>query len=191
MLKVNRESVFKKAGIPDPASVSSSIFNFALEVQSVRKIVRESNLFRDPEIPSPLMSFDGKMLHPTLVNFYTTAISNYHLYLEDVDAELAPIFVTYDDENAFHDINNWTIDKIDDEISKLVDKQTDEQKQRWVVSLKTIKRKKKVHHVQLLQNLREHTDLDVTTESANLREELELVMVENPQPCHEIYMDEE
>ena len=191
MLKVNRESVFKKAGIPDPGHVSSSIFNFALEVQSVRKIVRESNLLRDPKVPSPLMSLDGKTLHPTLVNFYTTAISNYHLYLGDVDAELAPIFVTYDDENAFNDVNNWTIDKIDDEISTLIDKLTDEERQKWVLSLKTIKRKTKVHHVQLLQNLREFKDLNLTAESANLREELELFIVENPEPCHEIFMGEQ
>ena len=93
---------------------------------------------------SPLISFDGTKLHPSLVNFYYTAIDNYKSYLKDSRADLAPVFVTFEDVKSFNDINNWTIDKIDTEIAKLTSTLGSEDKNEWIMRLKDVKGKTKV-----------------------------------------------
>ena len=59
--------------------------------------------------------------------------------------------------------------------------------------MKTIKKKKKVEHVQLLQNLKEYVrvEMDLSTEAAHLAEELDSVIMETPERCVEIYLNEE
>ena len=39
------------------------------------------------------------------------ALQNYSKYLLDPNAEFEQVFVTYEDETEFNDINNWTIEK--------------------------------------------------------------------------------
>ena len=113
ILQQNRISVFKKSNIKDPGNQRSSVFNFVLEIQSVRKVVRESKLLVDPQKESPLQSIDGIKLHPSLVNFFFTASENYSLYITEKESDLKPVFVTYGDEIEYNDINNWTIRQID------------------------------------------------------------------------------
>ena len=81
-------------------------------MQAVRKRIHESNLHRNPRDKIALKSLDGVNLHPTLVNFYHT-VENYSEYLKDPDADLNPVFVTFEEEEIFNDVNNWTIAKID------------------------------------------------------------------------------
>ena len=120
VLQKNRESVFRKAAMNDPGNQKSSIFSFEFEVQAVRKMILESNLLRNPRDKVILKSLDGVNLHPTLVNLYQTAVENYNKYLKDPDADLHPAYVTFEDEEIFNDVNNWTIAKIDKEIGNLI-----------------------------------------------------------------------
>ena len=61
-----------------------------------------------------------------LVNLYFTAQKNYHAYLIDDDYDLLPVFVIFDDEIQFNDINNWTITKTDTEILQSICKIQDD-----------------------------------------------------------------
>ena len=88
----------------DPGNQKSSIFNFEFEVQAVRKMIRESNLLRNPRDKTILKSLGGVNLHPTLVNLYQTAVENYNKYLKDPDADLHPAYVTFKDEEIFNDV---------------------------------------------------------------------------------------
>ena len=55
-----------------------------------------------------------------MINFYQTALQNYSKYLLDPNVELEPVFVTYEDETEFNDINNWTIEKIKQKTQQLI-----------------------------------------------------------------------
>ena len=79
----NRESVFKKAGVTDPSTESSSIFNFDNEVTMLRKEIRKSVILAHPYEEFPLRSLEGNLLHPNLINFYHTAVENYSRYIFD------------------------------------------------------------------------------------------------------------
>ena len=92
-------------------------------------------------------------MHPTLANFYHTAVENYNEYLKDPDADFNPIFVTFEDEEIFNDVNNWTIAKIDTEIGSLI-KGTNVSNEELIPEFAEIKGKKKSVHVSLLLKMR-------------------------------------
>ena len=73
----SREEVFKEAGITDPATESSSIFNFENEVTMLRIAIRKSGILSHPYEEFPLRPLEGNLLHPNLINFYRTALQNY------------------------------------------------------------------------------------------------------------------
>ena len=80
-MQANRNAVFEKACFKDPGKQQSSIFNFDLEVQMVRKLIRRSEILFNPRDLVSLLSLDGTPLHPSLVNFCITASENYQAYL--------------------------------------------------------------------------------------------------------------
>ena len=76
----------------------------SLKCRLLRKMIRESNLLRNPRDKTILKSLGGVNLHPTLVNLYQTAVENYNKYLKDPDADLHPAYVTFKDEEIFNDV---------------------------------------------------------------------------------------
>ena len=108
-------------------------------------MIRESNLFVEPEAHYlKLTTLDGNMLHPSLVNFYLTSQRNFLSYLSDNDCELEPVFITLEDEKKYNDINNWTIQKIDEELAQRIIKvDNTEERESFQLTLKNLKGKKK------------------------------------------------
>ena len=41
-----------------------------------------------------------------------TAMENYNSLTENPEADLQPVFVTYEDENIYNDVKTWTVEKI-------------------------------------------------------------------------------
>ena len=76
ILTKNPDVVFTKATLKDLGSSKSSIFKFEEEVQMLRNVIRDSGILLNPLEEFPLKSLSGKLLHPTLVNFYFTATEN-------------------------------------------------------------------------------------------------------------------
>ena len=116
-------------------------------------MICESNLLRNPRDKVVLKSLDGVNLHPTLVNFHHTAVENYNEYLKDPEADLNPVFVTYEDEEKFSGVNNWTIAKINKEIGNLI-KGTNGGNEELMSEFAKIKYKKERVHVSLLLKIR-------------------------------------
>ena len=102
----------------DPSSEASSIFRFDIEIKMLRIAIRKSGMLSHPYDDHVLRSLDG---NTELVNFYVTAVENYQKYKADFDHELAPVFVTGEEEAAFNDVVNWTIDKIKKKTSVLIE----------------------------------------------------------------------
>ena len=167
VLQKNRESVVRKAAMNDPGNQKISVFNFEFEVQAVRKMICESILLWNPRDKDALKSLDGVNLHPALVNFYHTAVENYNKYSKDPDAELKPVFVTYEDEEIFSDVNNWTIAKIDKEIGTLI-KVTNVGNEELMSEFAKIKGKKKSVHVSLLLKIRTLIDVSIDNDDFNI-----------------------
>ena len=111
-LQANRAAVFERADLKDPRLQSSSIFKFDIEVQMLRAIIRDSSILDDPYSQLPLKVIDGTILHHDLVNFMFTAMENYNSLMENPEADLHPVFVTYEDENIYNDVKTWTVEKI-------------------------------------------------------------------------------
>ena len=40
-----------------------------------------------------------------------TAMENYNSLIENPEANQQPVFVTYEDENIYNDVNTWTVEK--------------------------------------------------------------------------------
>ena len=175
-LQKNCLSDFYKAEIIDPGNNQSSMFNFAMEIHSVWKLIHKSKPLANPDKEIPLKSLDGQNLHPSLVNFFFTASENYTSYLSNKGSELQPAFVTHADEIQYNNINNWTVNQIDKEIKKLTSKIKSEYKR---VSERTLyvklkqTGKSKSSHVSFLQelcnNIKIHEDIcldhgDITEE---------------------------
>ena len=70
ILTKNWDALFTKASLKDPGSSESSIFKFEEEVQMLRVVIRDSGILLNPLEEFPLKSLSGKVLHPSLVNFY-------------------------------------------------------------------------------------------------------------------------
>ena len=51
-------------------------------------------------------------LHGDLVNFHVDLLDNYISYKKNTHCSLKPIFVTFDDEKEFNDVNGWTKSKL-------------------------------------------------------------------------------
>lgn len=83
-LAVNRKAVFQRAGVEDPGSEGSSIFNHELEVQAIRRHIRESGMLHNPYDSLPLRSLENRPLQKDLVNVLSTSQEKYKQYKEDV-----------------------------------------------------------------------------------------------------------
>ena len=92
----------------DPSSTSASVFKFEKEIQLVRKLIRKSGILNKPCTKKHLKALDGSLLHHNLVNFSFTATENYQSYLKGKEAQLLPIFGTYDEEKEYNGVNNST-----------------------------------------------------------------------------------
>ena len=68
--------MFTKASLKDPASSESSIIKFKEEGQMLYVVIRDSGILLNSLEEFPLKSLSGKVLLPTLVNFYFTATEN-------------------------------------------------------------------------------------------------------------------
>ena len=101
ILTKNRGAVFTKASLKDPGSSESSIFKFEEEVQMLRVVIRDSGIFSNPLKEFPSKSWSRKVFHPTLVNFYFTAIENHENLKKDQGYTMEPVFVTYEDESEY------------------------------------------------------------------------------------------
>ena len=152
----NRQSVYTKCCLVDPRTQKSSVFNFAMEIQAFRRIIRESKIFDKPMKAMPLTNLKGELLHPSLVNFCFTARENYHAYLDDPESELKPVFISYEDEENFNDPKNWKIAKIDLEIQKLLDTGNLNECEKITAqdSFKKVKNQNKCYHLELLEELK-------------------------------------
>ena len=111
-LQANRVAVFERAGLKDPGQQSSSIFKFDIEVQMLRAIICDSSILDDLYSQLPLKATDDTIPHHDLVNFRFTAMENYNLLIENPEADLHPVFVTYEDENIYNDVKTWRVEKI-------------------------------------------------------------------------------
>ena len=60
-----------------------------------RSYITESGLLENPHKELPLISIDGEILHPDLVNFYFQCKDNYLACRSDSECELKPVFVTF------------------------------------------------------------------------------------------------
>ena len=105
-------AVFERAGLKDPGQQSSSIFKFDIEVQMLRAIICDSSILDDLYSQLPLKAIDDTIPHHDLVNFRFTAMENYNLLIENPEADLHPVFVTYEDENIYNDVKTWRVEKI-------------------------------------------------------------------------------
>ena len=77
-----------------------------------RAIIRDSFILDNPYSQLPSKSIDGTPLHHDLVNFMFTPMENYNSLIENPEADLQPVFVTYEDENVYNDLKTWTVEKI-------------------------------------------------------------------------------
>ena len=111
---------FQEAGVTDPATEYSSIFNFGDEVKILRIAIRKSGILSHPHVEFPLRSTEGNVLYPNLINFYRTALQNYSKYLLYPNVELESVLVICEDETEFNNIDNWTIEKIKQKIQQLI-----------------------------------------------------------------------
>ena len=108
LLTLNRDFVFHMVSMKDPSSTYTSVLKFEKEIQLVRKLIRKPGILNKPCTKKHLKALDGSLLHHNLVNFSFIATENYQNYLKDNEAELLPVFVTYDEEKEYNDVNNWT-----------------------------------------------------------------------------------
>ena len=124
LLTLNRDFVFHMVSMKDPSSTYTSVFKFE-EIQLVRKLIRKSGILNKPCTKKHLKALDGSLLHHNLVNFSFIATENYQNYLKDNKAELLPVFVTYNEEKEYNDVNNWTkstiIKRIEEMLSQCPD----------------------------------------------------------------------
>ena len=78
----------------------------------LRAIIRDSSILDDPYNQLPLKAIDGTPLHHDLLNFMFAAMENYNSLIENLEADLQPVFVTDEDENIYDDVNTWTVEKM-------------------------------------------------------------------------------
>jgi hypothetical protein len=118
-LKKLRRSVFERACLRDPNDEKTSTFNFEEEIQMFRSRIRVSGMLKNPRVPRPLRSIDGKDLDEDLVNFYFTACDSYASYKSGEQAS-KQIFVTPQDRATYNKIENRTIREIESQITDLL-----------------------------------------------------------------------
>ena len=97
----------------DPSSTSTSVFKFEKEIQLVRKLIRKSRILNKLYTKKHLKALDGSLLHHNLVNFSFTATENYQNYLKGKEAQLLPIFGTYDEEKENNSTKSTIVKRID------------------------------------------------------------------------------
>ena len=129
----------------DPSSTSTSVFKFEKEIQLVKRLIRKSVILNKPCTEKHLKALDESLLHHNLVNFSFTATENYQNYLKDKEAELLPVFVTYDEEKKYNDVNNWTKSTIVKRIEEMLSQYPDINKAKeYLIILKKAKNGKKL-----------------------------------------------
>ena len=96
------------ASMKDPSITSTSVFKFKMEVELVRKLIFKSSILNKSCTKNHLKVIDGSLLHHNLVNFSFTSTENYQNYLKGKEAQLLPIFGTYDEEKEYNSVNNST-----------------------------------------------------------------------------------
>ena len=122
----------------------------------LRIAIRKSGILSHPYEEFPLRSLEGNLLHPNLINFYQTALQNYSKYLLDPNVELEPVFVTYEDESEFNDINNWTIEKIKQKTQQLIQQMLSRDSQNSLMNFfkQMCKKSKKVDYISFYNDVK-------------------------------------
>ena len=164
LLTSNRDVVFQMASMKDPSSMSTSVFKFEEEIQLVRKLIHKSGILNKPSTKKHLKALDGSLLHHNLVNFSFTATENYQNYLKDKEAELLPVFVTYDEKKEYNDVNNWTKSTIVKRIEETLSQYPDINKAKeYLTILKKAKNGKKASIICSYNEVKEQFDSLFTT----------------------------
>ena len=114
--------MFTKGSLKDPGSSESSVFKFEEEVQMLCLVIQDSGILLNPLKESPLKSLSGKVLHPTLINFYFIATENYENFKNGQGYTVEPVFFTYEDESEYLNVKNWTNSRLYDTIKKDIQK---------------------------------------------------------------------
>ena len=153
-LKENRQKLYERANTKDPSSEESSIFGFDNEIKMFQESIRVSGILEDPFSEIPLCALDGSNLHPDLVNFYIVADENYQKYKNDKNSDLAPVFVTNNDEVAYNDVNNWTIKKIIKETKSLIAQFSNDEADKYQSLFDTLKSRKKATYISFFEEIR-------------------------------------
>ena len=122
ILAKNWDLVFTKGSLKDPGSSESSIFKFEEEVQMLCLVIQDSGILLNPLKESPLKSLSGKVLHPTLINFYFIGTENYENFKNGQGYTVEPVFFTYEDESEYLNVKNWTNSRLYDTIKKDIQK---------------------------------------------------------------------
>ena len=158
ILTKNRDAVFTKASLKDPGSSESSIFKFEEEVQMLRVVIRDSGILLNPLEEFPLKSLSGKVLHPSLVNFYFIASENYKNFKKDQSYTMEPVFVTYEDESDYLNVKNWTNVRLHDTIKKDIQKLESDSNEKYKSLYLRMKNARKGQLIELYEEIQQLVD---------------------------------
>ena len=142
--------MFDRAAMKDPSAEKSSVFKFEKEIQMCRAMFRRSGVLENPRSKRRLRSVDGAFLHHDLVNFDITAGENYENFKKDANAELKPFFLTYEQEEEYNNVNNWTKDRISKDIVDMINQLCESQKVKQYSAIHEKTKKKKKSELLLL-----------------------------------------
>ena len=158
ILTKNRDAVFNKAILKDPGYSESSIFKFEEEVQMLRVVIRDSGILLNPLEELPLKSLYGKVLHPTLVNFYFTATENNENFKKGQGYKMEPVFVTYENESEYLNVKNWTNARLHDTIKRGIQKLESDSNEKYKSLYLRMKRARKEQLIELYEEMQQLID---------------------------------
>ena len=158
ILTKNRDAVFTKANLKDPGFSESSIFKFEEEVQMLRVVIRDSGILLNPLEEFHLKSLSGKVLHPSLVNFYFIASENYKNFTKDQSYTMEPVFVTYEDESDYLNVKNWTNMRLHDTIKKNIQKLESDSNEKYKSLYFRMKNARKGQLIELYEEIQQLVD---------------------------------
>ena len=150
--------MFAKASLMDLGSSESSIFKFEEEVQMLHVVIRNSGILLNLLEEFPLKSLSGKVLHPTLVNFYFTATENYENFKKDQGYKMEPVFVTYENESEYLNVKNWMNARLHDTIKKNIQKLESDSSEKYKSLYLRMKSARKEQLIELYKEIQQPID---------------------------------
>lgn len=156
-LRKIRESLFHRLDMKDPGNEDTVTLCHDYEIQMLRREIRSSKLFENVYEEGCLKALNGSQIHENLLYFMATANDNLYSYMKNgKDADLTPIFTTYAEEEAYNDINTWTLKKIKSEIQTVIKSFPDENLECVYMELykQNVEKQNKRCHIQYLEEVR-------------------------------------